>query len=190
MTGSGLALRAVRATAIFAAVFAASVCSAQGIVVKVDKSGQRVVLDVEVLVDGSVSQAWSVFTDYEAMPSFLKNVTHSKVLTRRGDSLTVEQSGAATVAFMQFAFHAVRSVELVPLQEIRSVMVSGSFKEYASTTRFAPTDRGVLITHHGEYVPKSWLPPVIGPAIIESETRKQYQQFVAEIARRAAQKVR
>jgi len=44
----------------------------------------------------------------------------------------------------------------------------------------------VRISHHGEYVPKRWLPPLVGPAVIESETKKQYGEFVAEIARRSA----
>ena len=43
--------------------------------------------------------------------------------------------------------------------------------------------------HHGEYVPKAWLPPMIGVAVIESETRKQFAEFAAEMLRRqAAQK--
>ena len=30
----------------------------------------------------------------------------------------------------------------------------------------------------------SWLPPLIGPAMVESETRKQFREFIAEIERR------
>jgi len=85
---------------------------------------------------------------------------------------------------MRFAFHAVRSVELAPMREIRSGQLSGDFKEYASTTTFTPTEHGVRIHHHGSYVPKAWIPPLIGPALIEAETRRQYEQFLAEIERR------
>ena len=182
-----LALSSLRRAAlpIVASFLAAGAAASERIAVKVEKAGQRVTVDVVVHADVPVAQAWTVFTDYEAMPAFLKNVTQSRVLGRDGNSVTVEQAGAVRVAFMRFAFHAVRHVELAPMREIRSGQVSGDFKEYVSTTTFTPTEKGgVRIHHHGRYVPKAWIPPLIGPALIEAETRRQYEQFLAEIERR------
>ena len=177
---------ALAALLLFAAA-AATPAAPERIAVKVEKSGQRITIDVVALADAPVAQAWSVFTDYEAMPTFLKNVTTSKVLKREGNSLTVEQAGAVRVAFMRFAFHAVRSVELAPMHEIRSDQLSGDFKEYTSLTSFSLGEHGgARIHHHGSYVPKSWIPPLIGKAMIESETRRQYEQFLAEVDRREA----
>ena len=161
-------------------------CAAQEVTVKVQRHGETIVVDVEAHVAAPVKDAWSVFTDYDHMSAFLSNIKHSKVLARDGNLLEVEQAGETRVAFMRFGFRAVRAVELTPMQEIRSSLVSGDFKAYASSTRIAATPSGARITHHGEYVPKSWMPPVIGPAMIESETRKQYLEFIAEIERRAA----
>jgi len=98
----------------------------------------------------------------------------------------VMQSGQTRVGFLTFGFEAVRAVELVPMHEIRSSLVSGDFKAYTSTTSLAPAAGGTRVRHHGEYVPKKWLPPLIGPAVIERETRKQYQEFAAEVERRSA----
>ncbi len=70
--------------------------------------------------------------------------------------------------------------------EIRSHLVSGDFKSYEATTRLVEQPSGTLIVHHGEYVPKAWLPPMIGPAVVESQTRKQYAEMIAEILRRKA----
>ena len=182
-----LALSSLRRAAlpILAVVVAGAAAASERIAVKVEKSGQRVVVDVVLHADAPVAQAWTVFTDYDAMPGFLKSVTQSRVLRREGNSVTVEQAGAVRIMFMRFAFHAVRSVELVPMREIRSGQLSGDFKEYVSTTTFTPTEHGgVRIHHHGSYVPKSWIPPLIGPAMIEAETRRQYEQFLAEIDRR------
>ena len=160
--------------------------SAQEIVVKVERHGESVVVDVEAHVAGGLREAWAVFTDYENMASFITNLSASKVLERKDNELQVMQSGQTKVAFLTFGFEAVRAVELVPMREIRSSLVSGDFKSYASTTSLAPTDQGTRIRHHGEYVPKKWLPPLIGPAVIERETKKQYQEFAAEIERRTA----
>jgi hypothetical protein len=88
------------------------------------------------------------------------------------------------VAFLTFSFAATGSVELLPMREIRSHLIKGDFKSYKSTTRLVEKPSGTLVVHHGEYVPTAWLPPLIGPSIIESQTRKQYEEFIAEITRR------
>ena len=41
------------------------------------------------------------------------------------------------------------------------------------------------IIHSGRYTPNVWVPPLLGPALIEAETRKQYGEFRAEILRRS-----
>lgn len=163
-----------------------ALCAAQDVSVKVQRRGETVVVDVEASVAAPVRDAWSVFTDYDHMSSFISNIKQSKVLVRNGNSLEVEQSGQTKVAFLHFGFTAVRAVELVPMTEIRSSLVNGDFKAYASTTRITETPGGATITHHGEYVPKAWLPPLVGPAVVASETRKQYREFIAEIERRHA----
>ncbi len=55
---------------------------------------------------------------------------------------------------------------------------------YTSTTRLVGIDQGVRVVHHREYVPKAWLPPMVGVAVIELETRKQFDEFSAEMLRR------
>jgi ribosome-associated toxin RatA of RatAB toxin-antitoxin module len=164
----------------------ATACDAQDIQVRVQRHGDAVIVDVDAHMPGAVRDVWAVFTDYENMASFISNLTASKVLAKKDDTLQVMQSGRTQVGFMTFGFEAVRAVELVPMKEIRSSLVSGDFKAYASTTTMAPATGGTRVRHHGEYVPKSWLPPLIGPAVIERETHKQYQEFAAEIERRSS----
>ncbi len=170
-------------------VLAVAACPAQEIDVTVERRGETVVVDVEATAPGPPCEAWAVFTDDDHMTSFISNLTASRVVQRRDhDHLHVMQAGRTTFAFMTFGFEAVRAVELVPLKEIRSSLVSGDFKAYASTTSISSVPTGTRIVHHGEYVPTRWLPPLIGPAVIERETRRQYQEFIAEIERRTAAK--
>jgi len=174
------------AIALVACLLAGAAAGADDLSVKVRRQGDTVVMDVEANAPGSVGEAWSVLTDYDHMASFISNIKQSKVTAHDGNSLQVAQAGETRVGFLTFDFAVVRTVELVPQQEIRSGLVSGDFKSYTSITRLTPTPAGVRISHHGEYVPKRWLPPLVGPAVIESETKKQYGEFVAEIARRSA----
>jgi hypothetical protein len=173
--------------AIALLLFAAASCPAQELGVKVERHGETVVIDVEAIAPGPLSEAWAVLTDYDHMASYISNLTASRIVERRDtDNLHVMQSGRTKVGFMSFGFQTVRAVEFVHMREIRSSLVSGDFKAYASTTSISTVPSGTRIVHHGEYVPKAWLPPMIGPAVIERETRRQYQEFIAEIERRTA----
>ena len=163
------------------------VSRAQNIDVVVRLNGERVIVDVTAEVPTKRDVAWGVLTDYEHMASYVSNLKSSAVRSRKGNILEVEQSGEARRAFLAFSFTTVRSVELFPEREIRSQLIRGDFKSYEFTTRLGGEPAGpITITHHGEYVPLRWVPPIIGPSLIESETRKQYTELIAEMRRREA----
>jgi hypothetical protein len=159
-------------------------CFAQPIEVRVEKRGEMVVVDVEASVAAAPRLAWAVLTDYDHMASYLSMLKSSAVLRRDGNTLQVEQTGEAHRAFLHFTFRSLRAVELSPLKEIRSHLISGDFKTYVFTTRLVDLGNRTQISHHGEYVPVNWVPPGIGPALIKEETTKQYQELIAEMLRR------
>jgi hypothetical protein len=65
-------------------------------------------------------------------------------------------------------------------------MISGDTMPATFTTRIEAAGEKLHIVHTGTYTPSMWVPPVIGPALIEMETRKQYGEIRDEIVRRAA----
>lgn len=158
---------------------------AQPVAVTVRKLGDQVIVDVSARVQAKAEVVWATLTDYEHMATFLSALKSSEVLRRQGNELEVAQSGESRRGFLHFSFSTVRAVELLGEREIRSHLIRGDFKSYEFTTRILPDAGGaVTIVHHGEYVPTTWVPPVVGPALIESETRKQYAELIAEILRR------
>jgi hypothetical protein len=86
---------------------------------------------------------------------------------------------------LSITFENVREVELRPYTEVRSRLISGDLKASAFTTRLVEVDGLVHIINSGRYTPKMWVPPVIGPAMIEAETRKQFGEIRTEILRRS-----
>lgn len=165
----------------------ATVVTAQPVDVKVQTQGERVIVDVTAKVAAKRDIVWGVLTDYDRMAEFVTNLKSSRVLSRKGDQLVVAQAGEAKRAFLHFSFATTRSVDLTPSTEIRSHLVRGDFKSYEFTTRLTGDATGATtIVHHGEYVPNAWVPPVVGPAMIETETRKQYAELIAEMLRREA----
>ena len=65
-------------------------------------------------------------------------------------------------------------------------MISGTLKSSEFRTRIIDDGNELHILNSGRFVPNMWVPPLIGPAVIETETRKQFEQIRAEIVRRSA----
>ncbi len=158
----------------------------QDIVVRVQKNGQNIVVDVDCPVDAPPSVVWEVLTDYEHMAQFVSNLEYSGVEDTAGNVLRVRQKGKASRGPLTLAFDNVREVQLVPRSEIRSRLISGDLKASEFTTRIVEVSARVHIVNSGRYTPNIWVPPVIGPALIEAETRKQFGEIRTEIVRRSA----
>ncbi len=160
---------------------------AQPIRASVKMHDGSVIVDVRATAEVAPATAWEVLTDYDHMTRFLSAVKSSGIVSRDGNVLQVRQVGQFRVAFMKFTFESLRRVELIGAAEIRSQLISGDFKSFDFTTQVATSDGKTVITHHGEYVPDRWIPPGIGPAMVEAETVKQYQELLAEMTRRQAE---
>ena len=155
------------------------------IVVHARKEGAEIVVDVDCPVRAPVRTVWDVLTDYDNMSRFISNLEYSGIQGRTDNFLTVRQTGKATRGPLSIRFDNVREVELRPYTEVRSRLVSGDLRASVFTTRIVDGDSVVHIINSGRYTPKIWVPPLIGPALIEEETRKQFGEIRTEILRRS-----
>ena len=159
----------------------------QDIAVRVQMDGQVVEVDVDCPVDAPWSVVWDVFTDYDHMAQFISNLEYSGVEERADNVLRVHQTGKASRGPLTIKFDNVRKIELVmPSREIHSRLISGDMKAFEFTTRVVEVDARVHIVNSGSYTPNIWVPPLIGPALIEAETQKQFGEIRTEILRRNA----
>ena len=158
----------------------------QDIVVHVRKNGPQIAVDVDCPVDAPWSVVWDVLTDYEHMAEFLSNVEYSSVENTVGNVLRVRQKGKATRGPVTMTFDIFREIELLPRSEIRSRLIDGDFKASDFVTRIELAADGVHIINSGRYTPNRWVPPLIGPLLIEAETQKQFGEIRTEILRRSA----
>lgn len=162
----------------------AAVSSDQDIDVKVARHGQLVDVDVAFRVNASPNEAWRVLTDYNDMVRFVSSLTYSSIVRQDANDLEVAQKGNVRFGLLSFPFESTRRIELEPYHEIRSYLIDGDMKTSWFTTRIVEEGSTTLILQHGEVVSTIWVPPWIGPAIIAAGTRKQWQEFRAEILRR------
>ncbi len=167
------------------AVCASAATPDDDIIVHAKKEGAEIAVEVDCPVRAPVLTVWDVLTDYDNMSRFISNLQYSAVQGRVDNVLKVRQYGKATRGPLTITFDNVREVELRPFVEVRSRLISGDLKASAFTTRLVDVDGLVHIVNSGRYTPKIWVPPLIGPALIEEETRKQFGEIRTEILRRS-----
>ncbi len=158
----------------------------QDIVVRIERDGQRIAVDVDCPVDAPWAIVWEVLTDYDHMAQFISNLQYSVVEEASDNVLRVHQKGQASRGPLTLKFDNVREVELEPQREIRSRLIRGDMKESNFVTRIVEVDARIHIVNVGRYTPNVWVPPLIGPVLIEAETQKQFGEIRTEILRRTA----
>lgn len=152
--------------------------------VTIDRNGDMFAVKVELTVDATPEEVFAVLTDYERMAGFVSNVLESRVLRRDGSRIAVKQKSRLALGLIHFDFVNVREVELVPFSEIRSRVTEGDMQGSSFTTTIATRGAQTRIDNRGSFASTRWIPPIIGTALLEAETRKQFQEFRTEILRR------
>ena len=158
----------------------------QDIAVSVVRRGEVIDVDVELFVAASPQEVWNVLTDYDHMAEFVSNVSVSKILSHADEKVEVAQTSHLGVGPFEFKFDNVREIELLPPREIRSTVVRGDMATSTFTTRLIPEGSVTRLVNRGRFLPGRWIPPIIGTAVLESELRKQFGEYRAEILRRKA----
>src|SRR5262252_9199887 len=102
--------------------------------VRIQRSGSRIIVDVNLPVAAPALDTWNVMTDYDHMASFVSNMQSSRIISRDGNTLMVEQKGQAARGPLTFAFEHVRQIVLTPIREAHSRQISGNLQASESTT--------------------------------------------------------
>jgi hypothetical protein len=142
--------------------------------VSVRMQGGEVIVDVDCHIRATPREVWAVVTDYDHATEFISKLEKSVILSRTDDSFVVSQKGR--MGYGPFS---------VPIETVTH-LISGNMKKNESTTRFVADASGTRIVYHLESIPDAWVPPLIGRALVEFETRGRFGQLLDEILRRKA----
>ena len=148
--------------------------------------GGEVIVDVDCHVAATPQEAWAVMTDYDHATEFISKLEKSVVQSRTGDTLVVSQKGRMGYGPFSVPIETVTEIRLTPYEKMQSRLISGNMKKNEGTTRLIPDAKGTRIVYHLESIPEAWIPPIIGRAIVEFESRARFGQLLDEILRRKA----
>ncbi|MBL8484996.1 MAG: SRPBCC family protein [Rhodocyclaceae bacterium] len=153
---------------------------------QVNHTGPLLIVDVTMHARVPLAIVWEVLTDFEHMTQFIPNLEHSEVTRRDERSVTVKQRGRASYAGLSFGYDSEREILLEPQTRINSRTLSGNLAGARSQSQLTALPGEVLVTYHAESEPKTWLPPIIGPAAVRNQTELQFRAMLSEMERRHA----
>jgi len=91
---------------------------------------------------------WEVLTDYESLPSFIPNLTSSRLLNREGSTVLLEQIGCQRFVGLNFTASVRLELEERSQEGILGFrMVSGDFRRFEGAWTLVKTNEGVRLRY-------------------------------------------
>jgi ribosome-associated toxin RatA of RatAB toxin-antitoxin module len=153
--------------------------------------GEQHVFDVTAsgAVNASPAAVWKILTDYDRMAEFVPDLKTTKVLSRSGNKVVVEQYGVARFLFFKRSIHLVVNVLEEPMTSIEITLVNGDMKVYACRWELVPVPEtgGTRILYSGKLVPKFYVPGMLGANIIRSDIERMMKAVLERLDRPADQ---
>ncbi|MEY4730920.1 MAG: hypothetical protein RL020_2078 [Pseudomonadota bacterium] len=158
---------------------------ATDMLINFERDGDLIKIDGHLILPYPPKLIFEVLTDYEHMHGYVPDMTSSRIVSKEETKLRVEQKGKSGIGPFKFKFEVVRDVELTPLTEIKSILVSGNFKSMRTSTKITPEGDNTKLDYFADMEPDFWVPPLIGSTILKRQVRRQFDAFVAELAKRS-----
>ena len=165
---------------------AGSACAAGEVSVEAARKGEFIEVRAHALIEAPIGIVWDTLTDYEKLPEFIPGLKKSRLVSRRGASVIVEQSGEAR--FLMFSFPIDVTLEALefPRSSIRVRALSGNFRHFEGGYHLEPEpgSNRIALRWVGTIIPDVSLPPLIGEVVMRKRIEDQFVGMVREIERR------
>ena len=158
------------------------------ITAKVEHKDKRYMMEVEVLISADVAEVKSLLTDYDNL-TLLNDATRESYIIYSLDDAShrVFVLTEACVSFFCKKLTQVQDVEELPGNVIIATAVAGkSDVDYAHTRwKISKADKRTRINFNTELKPSFWVPPLIGPLLIERKLREEVLNTIEGLERLA-----
>jgi hypothetical protein len=150
-----------------------------------------IVLDGRFPVQAPAAVAWDVLTDYDHIHDFVSSMERSRIRSRTGDHLFVEQKASAHYFLFARSAHVMLSVRESPDESIYFEDVSHQdFNRYLGYWSIDQVQNGVLVFYHLEVKSRFVVPGFIKRRVVKGSVTELLDQVRLEIKKRAEQKRR
>jgi hypothetical protein len=161
----------------------AAAAPAADIAVDVTRSGDTLHVTASAEIEGTIARTWEVLTDYNRLAEIVPDLRVSRVISRQGNLVQLEQKGEARLLFFSFPLDVRLAITEHPRERIVSRAVSGNFRDMRGAYTLEEGEGRVLLRYKGSMVPDFYVPPLIGTWLLRHSVEATFQALVNEIER-------
>ena len=160
--------------------------AADAIEARIERQGEYISVSASVLMQVDARIAWEVLSDYDHLAQFIPDMKSSRVVSRDGNRVRVEQKGEFGFFFYRQPVDVVLEVVEQPLRRIDARRISGNIRDLQTRYELEASDAGVKLDYVGRFIPEFSVPPLFGMPLVRRVVERRFRAMVEEIARRDA----
>jgi ribosome-associated toxin RatA of RatAB toxin-antitoxin module len=160
--------------------------AAKELTIEVEKQGEFITVNASARMQVDPSVAWAVLSDYDHLAQFIPDMKSSRVVSRSGDRVLVEQRGEISFIFYHQPVEVTLDVVEQPQRRIAARRVDGNIRALETRYELELSDGGIRLDYIGRFTPDFFLPPLIGMPIMRRIVERRFRAMVEEIERRDA----
>jgi ribosome-associated toxin RatA of RatAB toxin-antitoxin module len=166
----------------------AAPCRAEApdVLIHIERRGDFVIVSASAVMKVDQRIAWAVLSDYDDLARFIPDMKSSRVVSRDGDRLRVEQRGDVGFFFYSEPVNVLLDVHEEPPTRITARGIEGNIKGLETRYELRPSASGIRLEYAGRFVPNFPIPPLIGMPLVNRLIERRFRAMVDEIQRRDA----
>lgn len=143
----------------------------------------------QIAATGTVTAApaavWRILADYQHLADFVPDLKSSRVLSRKGSKLIVEQLGVARFLVFTQRIRLVVQVQEQPPERIDISLIEGDMKVYRASWVVSPVAgaAGSRVVYTSSMEPDFYVPEMIGESLIKKDIARMMTAVLARLDR-------
>src|SRR6266704_394756 len=158
--------------------------AAEAIETQIERQGEYITVDASALMQVDARIAWEVLSDYDNLAQFIPDMKSSRVVSRDGNRILVEQKGEFGFFFYRQPVDVVLEVVEAPRRRIDARRISGNIRDLETHYDLKASDAGVKLDYAGRFIPEFSVPPLFGMPMVRRVIERRFRAMVEEIVRR------
>ena len=171
---------------VLGALATAPAQAATDISVVTTEQGAAIEVKARAVVHAPIELIWQTLTDYDHLSEFVPGIVSSRVVSRDGAQLVVEQRGSARLWIFSYSIRVTVASTERPYQTIDVHLLQGNLRRLDGGYRIEPRpDGSTELSWTGLVEPDTPLPTFIRNPVLRRTISEQFTGMVREIERRA-----
>lgn len=151
--------------------------------VQVENKGTTLYVQAEIDTTADRETAWAVLSDYGHWTEFIPDLVVSRVISRPGDPLQLEQR-ARIPTMPNFPVVMILQVEETPSERIRFYRTAGNVQSFAGEWLIEGKSKKVRLVYRAVLAPGFPMPPQVSMEIFRNDAKVRMEAMAQEMTRR------